>query len=484
MAKLIVHRDSGNAETLSVEKNTRLSDALFGLSDDLPMDCGGIGVCGKCRVVASGALEPPAGGGACLACQTRIVGDAEVFLSAHEPITNIETGILLPRRCGGAGRGYGLAVDIGTTTVAAVLVDLETGEPRKPFACANPQRAIAGDVIGRIGAAMDGRDTVLRAMIADAVGRLCAAACADAGISPESVVKTVVTGNTTMLYLYTGRNPETLSHAPFEADCLFDCSEGTVYYPPCFGAFVGADIACGVLAVGMADTDETVLFVDLGTNGEIALRHGGRLTVCATAAGPAFEGMNISMGSASIAGAIDGVCAVNGRLDVHVLGGKEPKSICGTGLIDAAAALRMTEQLDETGLLDDDPTVLSGGVKLTQRDIRELQLAKSAIAAGIETLLNAAGIGAEEVDRLCLAGGFGKHLNADSAVLIGLIPQALRTKTKAVGNAALAGAILLLSGGGERARIRKLAEGAQCKNLAAEKGFSDSFMEHMLLEAF
>lgn len=484
MPRLTIHRDNSETIERTVPVNTRLTDALFDLPDAPHRDCGGNGVCLKCRVVASGALEPPAENGACLACQTRIVGDAEVYLSAGEAIANIETGIALKNAVPADGTGFGMAVDIGTTTVVVTLVDLKTGRIEKPFACANPQRAAAGDVIGRIGAALDGKGAALRAMIADTVARLRDAACADAGILPDVITKTVVTGNTTMLYLFTGRDPEPLSHAPFDADCLFDMTEGGIYYPPCFGAFVGADIACGVLASGMTDTDDTALFVDLGTNGELALWHKGKLTACATAAGPAFEGMNISMGSASITGAIDAVSAPNGRLDVHVIGGGEAKSICGTGLIDASAALLMTEQLDETGLIEDDPVTLAGAVRLWQRDIRELQLAKSAIAAGIETLLASAGIGTGDVKKLFLAGGFGKHLNVASAVQIGLIPRALANRTEAVGNASLAGAILLLSDEAKRESLRALSGRAECMNLALEKGFSDAFMEHMMLEAY
>src|SRR5699024_935882 len=214
-----------------------------------------------------------------------------------------------------------------------------------------------------------------------------------------------------------GRSPEPLSHAPFLADCLFDMDttlwNRQVYLPPCMNAFVGADITCAVLASGMTRRPDTALLCDIGTNGELALWKEGHLYVTSTAAGPAFEGAGISCGCGSVPGAIDRVWVENGTIAAHTLGEQPAVGVCGSGLIDAVAAFLETEDIDETGAAELDELPLRDGVCLLPKDIRAVQLAKAAIAAGIQTLLQLAQVPESEIRQLYIAGGFGSHLNVD-----------------------------------------------------------------------
>ena len=483
MANLTVWLPNGDTRTITFEGEPRLSDLLAGLDGAPQLVCGGAGVCGKCSVAAEGLLEPPPEGGACLACRTRVCGDAAVYLTGGRRLQGIETGGAMPPYVHRpvAGR-YGAALDVGTTTVALRLIDLTENRTLCTLAAANPQAALAADVIGRMEAALSGHGAVLQRMIRSLADELLSAACGQCGISPEQVGARVVTGNTTMLYLFTGRNPKALSAAPFEADCLFGMEEQGVYYPPCLGAFVGADVACAVLASGMTATHATSMLIDLGTNGEIALWHNGTLYCCATAAGPAFEGGGISCGSASVEGAIDRVAYAGGGLAVHVIGDGEARSVCGSGLIDAAAALLESGGIDETGAAEEDVLLLTPTVALTPRDIRQLQLAKAAIAAGMQALSQEAGVSLGQIETLYIAGGFGRHLPLESAAAIGLIPTALAKRTVILGNAALSGASLLLLDREAEGALGAISDRAVCRNLATSPRFTDAFMERMMLE--
>ena len=227
------------------------------------------------------------------------------------------------------------------------------------------------------------------------------------------------------MHLLTETDVEPLSRAPFHVERLFGevlradalgltalQGDASVYLPACIAAFVGADTVCALLASDICETGKTVLLADIGTNGEMALVHQGTLTVCSTAAGPAFEGVGISMGMRGAIGAIDRVRVENGALVAHVIGEGAPIGICGSGLVDTIACLLETEMVDETGYMEDDEVQIAAPVVLTQQDVRMVQLAKSAICAGLQTLLKTAGIDVSEVESLVLAGGFGSYLDA------------------------------------------------------------------------
>lgn len=433
--------------------------------------CGGRGVCLKCAVEARGNVSPPDElermHGVRLSCRMRLLGDCEVELRempglAERPALRQPTGTLA------------LAADIGTTTLNLRLFDAETGEPAAEASALNPQAGFGADVISRITAALEGNGEELRQVL---LGALKAMLPAD-----PPVVRAVIAGNTAMLYLLTGRNPKTLAAAPFTADCLFGHTEDILgvpaYLPRCSGAFTGADLTCAVLSSGMTGRAASSLLCDIGTNGEIALWHGGKLYVASTATGPAFEGAGISCGMGGLPGAVDKVWTVSGALDVHVIGGGSPLGLCGSGLIDAVAALLRLRLIDENGTMDGDFVTVAGAVALTQRDIRQVQLAKAAVAAGIETLLYTAGVAPAEVETFFIAGGFGSHLDVRSAAAIGLFPLSLTPKARVLGNAALAGAALLLNDT-RREEADRIARCALPVPLSGDPYFAAKFMENM-----
>lgn len=408
MSELTVHQGR-QVRKLAFRAPAELSELLGEeLMPETP--CGGNGTCGKCAVYATGAFSPePDEAGRVLACQAVVTGDGEVYLPSRRSVRQIQTdGILEAWAPVPGGRGWGAAVDIGTTTVVVRLADLERGVLAPPLCAENPQRMLSADVIGRIQAAGEGKGPILRRMIRETVGHLLDEACQAVGIGRDDLARTVITGNTTMLYLYTGRDPEPLSHAPFRADCLFGYEEADVWYPPCFGAFVGADIYTAIRASGMCRRSETALLIDL------------------------------------------------------------------------LACLLAEEIVDETGAMEEGPYRLTDEVALYQEDVRQLQLAKGAIRAGMETLLLRAGLTAGQVDALYVAGGFGTVLDLENAAAIGLIPAELVSRTHVLGNAALTGALLELLG--PAGREEPILTNAQCLNLSECKEFTDLFLEAMLFD--
>ena len=474
---------NGQCRVQSFSGTPVLDEVLQAAGQSLPHPCGGRGRCGKCAVTLAGAVSAPneaeEKAGVRLSCQAVLLGDATVTLPDTAGAMEIETGTgELPEVWQPMEGRLGAAVDIGTTTLAVKVYNLHTGECIGTSAGLNPQGTVAADVMGRIEAAMKGELPRLQEQVNDAVETLLSSACKGGGV-PDT---RVVTGNTTMLYLYTGREPSCLSHAPFEADTLFgaqtELGGRRVYLPPCMNAFVGADITCAVLAAGMCDSQETALLCDIGTNGEMALWKDGTLYVTSTAAGPAFEGAGISCGCGSVAGAIDRVWLEDGRLCVHTLGEAPAVGVCGSGLLDAVAAGLALEEIDETGAMEED-LVLAESVALQPRDIRAVQLAKAAIAAGIQTLLETANVPPEEVDTLYIAGGFGSHLRVESAVAIGLLPEELAGRARVLGNAALAGAARVLLDVGEKQKLEQIAASSVHINLGGNPKFNEHYVDQM-----
>jgi len=475
MASLQIWRD-GHCTEFPFTAPAPLSELLEAAGVSQRHPCGGRGSCGKCAVTLSGEVSAPnpaeISAGTRLSCQAEILGDAQVFLAASAN-EQIETGINEISVGIPMDGEIGAAVDIGTTTVVLRRYDLKNGRLLGQAAMVNPQTSTAADVMGRIDAAIHGQLDSLSGSIKDALSVLLT----QAGGAADTMV---ITGNTTMLYLLTGKDPVALAYAPFTADTLFDTIWNNAYLPPCLHAFVGADISCAVLASGMCGQSETALLCDIGTNGEIALWKDGTLYVTSTAAGPAFEGAGISCGCSSVSGAIDRVWLEDGQLQIHTIDDKPAVGLCGSGLIDAIAALLRTEQMDETGALEEDEVVLAPGVTLLQKDIRAVQLAKAAIAAGIDTLLEASGTDCNEIGCFYLAGGFGSHVNTENAAAIGLFPAALTPKVRVLGNAALAGAARLLLDRDSVSEIRALSACCSHMRLSGNPVFNDFYMENML----
>lgn len=398
------------------------------------------------------------------------------FVEEAEPSLQIE-GLAAEeeKRC--SFPGYGIAVDLGTTTLAGVL--LGARGVLAETAAVNPQVSLGADVLTRAQRSTEGFQKRLQTLIQEAIGRMIQSLCTKAGISKERVTSGVITGNTVMLYLLTGRNPACLTKAPFVPDCLFDRTQeisGILFYlPPCVSAFIGADALCSLLASRITEQEEAGMLADLGTNGEIMLWHKEKLTCCSAAAGPAFEGYGLSHGMPAEEGAVDRAAVAAGRLIPHVIGETEPKGICGSGMIDLLAVFRQLEIVEENGYMEKEYFMVTPG------DVRMVQMAKSAVCAGIQTLMEEAEAAPGQISGLWIAGGFGKHLNPQSAGAIGLIPFGLTGKMHTIGNGALAGAVQLLRKPETIQKMRRLAQLAQTLDLTSSDVFAKRYLEGMRL---
>ena len=313
-----------------------------------------------------------------------------------------------------------------------------------------------------------------------------------------------------MQHIAAGIDPSSIANAPFIAPTLFgderkatdigllENPKAIVYFAPCFASYVGGDIACGMIATRLDRCEETALFVDIGTNGEIGLSTKNGLYFCSAAAGPALEGAHIECGMSGVSGAVSEISVLDGTIDYQTIGDSSPVGICGSGIIDAVAVMLETGLLDETGCIadesDDHPTLLgedeegdpvfqiTENVYMTGKDIREVQLAKAAICAGIRTLLEEAGIDTDDVDKVVIAGGFGSHIRKESACRIGLIPPELLKKISFAGNTAGAGAVAILLSNEAKDQADRIREKATYLELSQNAKFMEQYIEEMMFE--
>ncbi len=515
--KLTIYQD-GSPTVLEYSTPVRLSTLFAGAHIPLAMPCGGQRRCHKCKVIAHGALSSlseeesklltpeEVARGIRFACMTTVLGDAEIVLPDQAQQRIVTTGQLPDFPLSPWSAGYGIAFDIGTTTIAAYLYQLASGTLLASAAENNPQGAFGADVISRISYAISGGTAMLAEAIRSCANRMMLRLCRMANISISDLGAVVFTGNTAMQYFLTGSDPSSIAHAPFAQDRYFGefcpakmlglaSADASVYITRCISAYVGGDITSGILSTGMMSAKEPVLLADIGTNGELALSVEGKLLCCSTAAGPAFEGAGIYMGMTASDGAISHVSVKNETISYETIGGAAPVGICGSGIIDAIAACLTLGFIDETGAIDDlflpnelyteadgVPAIRfpNSGVVLTQKDIRAVQLAKSAICAGIITLLSTAGLHADDIGQLLIAGGFGTVLNVENAQAIGFMPPGFSGRIAAVGNAAGMGAVMQLLSREMIADAERLAQNAQTVELSTNPVFRDAYMEHML----
>lgn len=378
----------------------------------------------------------------------------------------------------------GVAIDIGTTTVALYVVDLDTGEKLRTVGGMNAQAPYGADVTSRISYCMSNGHEKLTQLIREQIDGMLAGG----GILDVPPSEIVIAGNTIMQHLAAGYSPVSMGAAPFTPMSLFGETlpawdslpvrkNASIYYTPAISAYVGGDITAGLLAAGFEDIEESALFIDIGTNGEIVLKHKGTYYCCAAAAGPAFEGAEISMGMAAVEGAIDHVWqGQGGNIEYSVIGGgAEPKGLCGSGLLDLLAVLLETGAVDETGRL------IGAGIYMTAADIRKLQLAKAAIAGGIQVLLHYAGIKESDISMLALAGGFGSYLDPRSAARIGLFPKALLPVARSYGNTAGEGAVMALCDEASRATLEDIRKRCEYIELSSNALFNDKFTEELFM---
>ncbi|MGB9111985.1 MAG: ASKHA domain-containing protein, partial [Acidimicrobiales bacterium] len=415
----------------------------------------------------------------------------------------------------------GLAFDLGTTTVVATLLDLSTGTPMAARSTLNRQQPFGADVITRISAVMTGSDALgkLRSLAHETLADLTLQVCAEAGVDPANVYEVALAGNATMTHLVLGVDPEPLGVAPFILSTrtfpeILASDLGVPVHPraravvfPSLGAYVGGDIISGLLASGM-DRDQRIrLFIDVGTNCEIVVGNRDRLIGTAAPAGPAFEGAAIRCGMRAEAGAIEGVSINREAVELRVIGDVAPAGLCGSGLVDAVAELLEVGFIDKSGrfiaedearvvapgiadrltmigdervfILDEESENGDGRVFLTQRDVRELQFAKAAIATGWSLLLTTAGLSASDVQQVLLAGSFGSYLSPTSAVRIGLVPPISALRVVSAGNVAGEGAKMALLSVRERAGALALIEEVEYVELSDRADFNDRFVEEL-----
>ena len=444
------------------------AQSLAGIRTDAP--CGGRGTCGKCRVT----LE----GGEVLACQTVVDRDMEVFIPETNSYVILDSGRTVQTRPEGL-HDYVLAVDVGTTTLVASLLDGRTGAELARSGCPNPQGRYGADVISRLQYERNEKDGALTRCIRQALTELAAEAAAKAGISVEKIGCTAIAGNTAMHHLLLGLDTEPLVTPPYMPAVSESMERNGARILPNIAGFVGGDTVACLVATRFDRAEELTLLLDIGTNGELVLGDKYRRMACSTAAGPAFEGANISCGMGGAAGAVDHVTRTADGITYHVIGDGKPQGLCGSGLLDLVAALLEEGIIEKSGRMKGKSYSLCDGVTLTQKDVREVQLAKAAIRVGIDLLAQQLGVRVADIRRVYLAGAFGNYMNPDSACRIGMIPAVLRDRIVPIGNGAGEGAKLCALNREEFEYAGTLARETEFLELAKLPQFQNRFIEEL-----
>lgn len=492
----------------TTEANT--GDTLYDkiLSADVYLDapCGGRGKCGKCLV----QLSPD--GPKVRACTTEITGDMAVYLpeEMHMTIAGDDTA--------GKKIAYegplAIGVDIGTTTVVAHLTDTATCTRLATASGVNAQRTYGADVISRIQYCAENGHEALSRAIRSQLATLILQACKTAGADPRDIHYIAIAGNTIMQHLAAGYSPVGMGIAPFTPITLFGderlagpdfpvAEDAVLYFAPCVYSYVGGDITAGMLASNLEQVAGNCVYLDIGTNGELVLKAGDKYYCCACAAGPAFEGAEIAKGMAAVKGAISHVTWSDDKgLTLTILGDAAPEGLCGSGLMDAVAVMVSTGAVDETGrLLDahelDHPISKHLGkregktvfwlseehdVYMIPGDVRKIQLAKAAIAGGIQTLLSVAGIKNDDVNSFLLAGGFGSFMDQTSAAIVGLFPKAFLPNARTMGNTAGEGGAMASCSPAARASLKRMMDNFEVVELSTSRVFNDEYIEQMMFD--
>ena len=532
------------------EKGMTASEVLQKYNTSIYAPCGGNGTCGKCKIRIRGEITEPderelvflteddRKNNVRLACMCRLLGEFEIMpiemkmqIQLHSKtisytpvpmLTTVKDGEDTVFFTDGMERfrekdvkaNLGIAVDIGTTTVAMYLCDMERGKILSSKGMKNPQSIYGADVISRMDKIMKDENllSVQQKMICGAIHESVRTMCEEKGFCENDIRAAVICGNTVMQHIAAGINPVSIGVAPFHAPTLFgeeysayelgllSNPHAIAYFAPCFASYVGGDIACGMIATGLDQCKEKVLFVDVGTNGEIGLSTEKGLYFCSAAAGPAFEGAHIACGMPGIPGAVGKVFLRGDEISYETVNGDPAIGICGSGVIDAVAVMLNAGLLDETGLIaeedeagdfadyigedeDENPVFMIDKEKnifICAKDIREIQLAKAAVCAGADTLLHQAGISADDLDRVVIAGGFGSHLRAESLCRIGMLPITNSKKFEFVGNAAGMGAVAILLGKEPREAAKTVCGKSEYTELSGSQYFMEKYIDEMM----
>lgn len=540
-----VHVKSSNKEIIYKSGQNLMTTLLkAGIFVDNP--CNGKGTCGKCKVkIYKGQIKEVCEtekqflskeelrSGIRLSCFLYPESDIELDVlqseNNHRILTSgLKTSVAFkPWDYKGFGievnidkRSYGIAIDIGTTTVVAALIDLRTASEIKTASMINPQKHYGLDVLTRITYAMENPGTAqddLQSAIVKGINELINQLLKATSVRKEELHDIVVAGNTTMLHLLLGVDSSVIGRAPYkpnfiESKCLFAKDIGIeagretmLYCLPSLSAYIGADIVAGVYACELHKKEKTTLFIDIGTNGEIALAHEGRLLSCSCAAGPALEGMNISSGMRAQDGAIEEISISEEGIKTQVIGNTEGIGLCGSGILAVLRELLKTGIVTKKGAMIKLDTIdemdyrrqyieLEGkkrtfvipgqenNLKVTQSDVRQVQLAKGAILSGFYALLNAVGITMDHLDEVIVAGQFGAHLSADSLIGTGILPEAVKDKLVYIGNASKTGAYMALMSGDVRREMEELSQRMSYMELSNLEGYERLFSKCLLFE--
>ncbi|WP_148409189.1 ASKHA domain-containing protein [Murimonas intestini] len=516
-------------KSILVQEGTTLLEALRMSGEKPDAPCGGKGTCGKCQVtvLAEGFRK------VCRACQTVVDQDmtvelpekgnrAQILSEGRRQKVEVLPGLdFMEGEQPESGRWCLMSFDIGTTTIAGYLMDGITGEELARDSCLNSQIQFGADVISRAVMAVEEGTERLTASVRSDINGLAASLAQKGGILPEDVALVSVVGNSCMHHLFLGITPKGLLKIPYmpevteglripAADCRIKVnSKAELLMLPNIAGFVGADTAACMLWAGFDRIGPMTLLLDIGTNGEMVLGNKDRAVSCSTAAGPAFEGARIECGMRGKEGAIDHVFMEDGHLSYSVIGGGRPEGICGSGLLDAAAFLMKSGFLLPSGrmqkkeklntpesvmyknrireigkrqafvLAEEGETADGRPVYISQKDIRELQLGKGAIASGISLLCRELGIQVQEIEQVMIAGAFGNYMDPRSACEVGMIPSCLLDKIISVGNAAGEGARIAVLNREEYERSKRMAASVEFLELASDPLFQKIFIQNL-----
>lgn len=459
-------------KVITVDKGTRLKAVLADLMD---FPCGGRGTCGKCQVLIDNEVQ--------LACLAKVNHDIKVDL-----LRQVSTKKPLRHRKLTTSVSCGLAIDIGTTVVAAALIDLTTGKEIASFKQKNNQRKYGEDVISRISYSLEKPENLLELqnLVIANINNLIK------DIDKDFISSVVVAGNTVMEHLFLGKDTKPLASLPFTptfkggtyvkaGELGININPQTeIYVVPNLAGFVGGDITAGIIKSGLFNKDQGYyMLIDIGTNGEIVIGNKDQIYCASAAAGPALEGMGITYGMLAQEGAI---CEVASKVKFKTIGNVAPIGICGSGIIDLMAILLENNIIDESGKLSE-PVTITKDITFTQKDVRQVQLAKSAIFTAITLLMQAAEIDKSEIKEIYIAGEFGKNINIKNAIKIGLIPKFPLTKIKYLGNTSLQGAVAILLNKNYIKTAESLASRCKHIELANKKQFQDVFADNLFFSA-
>ncbi|MEG1824756.1 MAG: ASKHA domain-containing protein [Cloacibacillus sp.] len=495
---------------------------------DISHPCGGKGICGKCRMAVGGTSQPytetemriltadERKNNIRLACQIKPEAGMTVALvdradESMQILHGLGCGTEMVVEAAFSHANLGVALDIGTTTLVAYLIDTVRAAVLAVTSAVNPQTMYGDDVISRISYIVDNPEglVVLNKKLIHTVNDMIRNLLEKNGAQPVNLSQIIVSGNTTMEHIFAAVDPQSIGRAPFRPPFislneikassvgLNVVPNAKVSFIPNISGFVGGDITSGIFYSGMVESEKLSLLIDIGTNNEMALGNSSYLLCCSAAAGPALEGAKISQGMRASSGAIDTVAIINEEVDCTIIGNRPPKGICGSGLVDAIA-LMINEKIIETNgkfaslsqgslyhrmdrrnkrfLL----TNTTDPIYITQKDIREIQLAKSAIATGIEIMLQEAGKDLKEVEKIYMAGAFGNYINIHNAQTVGMLPMISDKKIHPIGNSSGLGAMKLLCYPQGLKRCCEISEMATHIELATHKSFQELFVKNML----